>query len=221
LLQSPPTVILDEPCAILREAVAAFAPVFVFRRRGGFLATPPGAAAEELHDALAAANLTPPYVLVAASFGGFTALAYAARYPASLTGMVLVDSSHPEQSAAVSAAIPPAELLIPAVAAFKQYLQGFGPVWTEGCAAIAGIRNLGNVPMTVLAAGRPDLPAEMSEGTRKALTEGWHALQRQHAAISPRGELRIVPGAGHNIVAAAPEAILAAIQEQVARGSVI
>lgn len=197
------------------DALGAMAPVIVFRRRGGFLTSPPFDAAEELQAALRAGRVAPPHVLVAASFGGFTALAYAARHRATLAGLVLVDSSHPEQGAAVSASIPPGELLIPAVAAFRQYLQGFGPVWTEGCAAVAGICDLGDLPMTVLAAGRPDMPDELSEGTRQTLTQNWHALQRRHAALSTRGQLRIVPGAGHNLVAAAPGAITAAVREYI------
>jgi pimeloyl-ACP methyl ester carboxylesterase len=157
--------------------------------------------------------LAPPYVYVAASFGGFAALAYAHRYPATLAGLVLVDASHPEQGPTALAAIPADEPQTPAVAAFKQHLQGFGPVWNEGCAAIARITDLGAVPLRVLAAGQPDLPAELGAATRGALIRGWHGLQRRHAALSSRGELRIVPGAGHDLVRLAPEAVLAAIRE--------
>jgi pimeloyl-ACP methyl ester carboxylesterase len=213
------TLILDEPCVALQPRLAALAPVFVFKRRAGFLATRPVAAAEELHDALETGNVAPPYVFVAASFGGFAALAYAARYPATLAGLVLVDSSHPDQGVMALAAIPSEELAIPAVATFAQYLRGFGPVWDEGCAEIRRITSLGEVPLIALAAGSPDMPPGLSEETRRKLTHGWHELQRRHAALSTRGELRIVPGSGHNIVAAAPEAILAAVQEKLNPGS--
>jgi len=210
--QPRPTVILDEPCARLRDAVAAFAPVFVFRASRGFLSSPL-LAAEELSGALAAAGVAPPYVLAAASFGGFTALAYAARHPATLAGLVLLDASHPAQGPTALAAIPSGEPPTPAVAAFQRHLQGFGPVWTDGCAAIARITTLGAVPLRVLAAGRPDLPAELSAAARDALTRGWHELQRRHAGLSSRGEMRIVPGAGHDLVRLAPAAVLAAIRE--------
>lgn len=210
-----PTVILDAPCAGLRDAIASIAPVFLFQRKGGFLTTTASAAGEELKEALAAGNVGPPYILVSASYGGFTALAYAARFPVGLAGLVLVDPSHPEQGASVAAAIPPDELRLPAVAAFKNYMQGFGPIWTESCETMAGIRELVDVPMIVLAAGRPDMPMELSEGTRRELTRGWHALQRRHVSLSTRGELRIVPGVGHNIAAAAPELVVAAVLELV------
>jgi pimeloyl-ACP methyl ester carboxylesterase len=207
-----PTVILDEPCARLRDTVAAFAPVFVFKATRGFLSSPL-LAAEELSAALTAAGLAPPYVFVAASFGGFVALAYADRYPATLAGLVLVDASHPEQGSAALRAIPADAPATSAVEAFKQHLRGFGPVWSESCAVIADIRGLGDIPLIVLAAGKPDIPADLNGETREALTQGWHALQRRHAALSTNGELRIVPTAGHDLVRMAPQAIVSAIRE--------
>jgi pimeloyl-ACP methyl ester carboxylesterase len=52
----------------------------------------------ELHTLLAnAASIEGPYVLVGHSYGGLYARMYAARYPDEVAGVVLVDSSHPEQ----------------------------------------------------------------------------------------------------------------------------
>jgi pimeloyl-ACP methyl ester carboxylesterase len=211
-----PTVILDEPCSSLHDAVAAFARVFVFKSRGGFL-SPPGTVAAELERALAAASVPPPHVYAAASFGGFAALAYASRHPAALAGLVLVDASHPDQGEMALAAIPADAPVTPAVIAFKKYLAGFGPVWTEGCREIAAIGTLGDLPLIVLAAGQPDMPDDLNATTRDALTRGWHGLQRKHAALSTRGELRIVPGVGHDLVRLAPGAVLAAIRDLVGR----
>jgi pimeloyl-ACP methyl ester carboxylesterase len=55
------------------------------------------AAAKDLHALLAAAGESGPYVLVGHSIGGPFAMTYAARYPAQVAGMVLLDSSSPEQ----------------------------------------------------------------------------------------------------------------------------
>jgi pimeloyl-ACP methyl ester carboxylesterase len=52
--------------------------------------------AEELHSLLGAANIAPPYVLVGHSMGGFNVRLFASLYH-EVSGMVLVDSSHPEQ----------------------------------------------------------------------------------------------------------------------------
>lgn len=53
--------------------------------------------AEELHALLQAANLAPPYVLVGHSMGGFDVRLFASLYRSEVAGIVLVDSSHPEQ----------------------------------------------------------------------------------------------------------------------------
>lgn len=209
-----PTIILDEPCARLRDEVAEFGPVFILKPSRGFLSSPI-VAAEELPAMLAAAGAKPPYVFVAASFGGFAALAYAARSPGTLAGMVLADASHPEQSESALAAIPANAPVTPMMTAFKRTLQGFGPVWTESCAEIARIHGLEDLPLIVLAAGTPDMPDELPPETRVSLTRSWHALQRKHAARSTRSELRIVEGAGHDLVRVAPQSVLNAIRDLV------
>jgi len=53
--------------------------------------------AEELHTLLQAAGIAPPYVLVGHSVGGYDVRLYAGLYRTEVTGMVLVDSAHPEQ----------------------------------------------------------------------------------------------------------------------------
>jgi pimeloyl-ACP methyl ester carboxylesterase len=53
--------------------------------------------AEELHALLQAAGIAPPYVLVGHSMGGYDVRVYASLYRSEVAGMVLVDSSHPEQ----------------------------------------------------------------------------------------------------------------------------
>jgi len=73
--------------------------------RGGFGLSDPGPLprtsaeiAYELHALLAAATVGPPYILVGASAGGFPVRVYAGRYPDDVAGVVLVDSSHPDQA---------------------------------------------------------------------------------------------------------------------------
>jgi pimeloyl-ACP methyl ester carboxylesterase len=53
--------------------------------------------ASELHALLQAAGIAPPYVLVGHSMGGYDVRLYASLYRSEVTGMVLVDASHPEQ----------------------------------------------------------------------------------------------------------------------------
>jgi pimeloyl-ACP methyl ester carboxylesterase len=51
----------------------------------------------ELHTLLNGADTDGPYVLVGHSYGGLYARMYAGRYPEEVAGVVLIDSSHPEQ----------------------------------------------------------------------------------------------------------------------------
>lgn len=53
--------------------------------------------ARELHTLLHSAGIPPPYVLVGHSMGGFDVRLYASFYRDEVAGMVLVDSSHPDQ----------------------------------------------------------------------------------------------------------------------------
>jgi pimeloyl-ACP methyl ester carboxylesterase len=59
--------------------------------------------AAELHAALAAAGVAPPYVLAGHSYGGLVVRVFADRYPGEVAGLVLVDSSHPDQWAHIPA----------------------------------------------------------------------------------------------------------------------
>jgi pimeloyl-ACP methyl ester carboxylesterase len=59
--------------------------------------------AAELHRALGRAGIGPPYVLAGHSYGGLVVRMFADRYPGEVVGMVLVDSSHPDQWARIPA----------------------------------------------------------------------------------------------------------------------
>jgi pimeloyl-ACP methyl ester carboxylesterase len=53
--------------------------------------------ASDLHKTLQRAGVLPPYILVGASIGGEYARVYTAHYPSDVAGLVLVDSTHPDQ----------------------------------------------------------------------------------------------------------------------------
>jgi pimeloyl-ACP methyl ester carboxylesterase len=53
--------------------------------------------AGELHALLQAASVSPPYVIVGHSMGGYDVRVYTSLYRNEIVGMVLVDASHPDQ----------------------------------------------------------------------------------------------------------------------------
>lgn len=61
-----------------------------------------GEIAGDLHELLNQGGVPGPYVLAGHSFGGLYVLAYAARYPEEVAGMVLIDTTAP-----ASSAVPP------------------------------------------------------------------------------------------------------------------
>jgi len=111
-----PTVVLEAGMASMssnwgwvRAALAHDGRVVAYDRAGlgwsddGTPARDAATSADELHTALGAAGVGPPYVLAGHSYGGLVSRMFADRYPAEVAGMVLVDASHPDQWAHIPA----------------------------------------------------------------------------------------------------------------------
>jgi pimeloyl-ACP methyl ester carboxylesterase len=77
---------------------------------------------------------------------------------------------------------------------------------------------LGDMPLVVIAAGRP-LEADPALGVTDELAEQyepyWHALQVELSELSTRGELVIAEESGHNIQIEQPEVVVDAIRQVV------
>jgi len=88
---------------LVQPKVAGFTRACWYDRAGVGWSDPPSAArtsatmANDLHELLNRAGVPPPYVLVGQSIGGEYVRVFAAKYPADVVGLVLVDSSHPDQ----------------------------------------------------------------------------------------------------------------------------
>jgi pimeloyl-ACP methyl ester carboxylesterase len=108
--QGSPTVVLfnglgevSASWARVSDPVAATTRICAYDRAGqGWsddVSTPQDAiaAAADLHSLLEVAGVPGPYVLAGHSSGGTYAMTYAARYPDQVAGMVLLDSSSPDQ----------------------------------------------------------------------------------------------------------------------------
>ncbi|HWW14688.1 MAG TPA: alpha/beta hydrolase [Candidatus Dormibacteraeota bacterium] len=116
--QGTPTVILDSGLgdsylswSKVQSQIAQFTRVCSYDRAGlGYSDSSPRSRtskdfAEELHTLLHKASVPSPYVLVGHSLGGFDVRLYASLYRNEVAGMVLVDSSHPEQQKRLPAAL--------------------------------------------------------------------------------------------------------------------
>ncbi len=116
--QGSPTVILDAGMGDsfiswhkVQPEIAKFTRVCSYDRPGiGYSETSPRPGtskefAKELHTLLHNAGIPAPYILVGHSMGGFDVRLYASLYRSEVAGMVLVDSSHPEQQKRLPPAI--------------------------------------------------------------------------------------------------------------------
>jgi pimeloyl-ACP methyl ester carboxylesterase len=108
--QGTPAVVLDSGLGDsyvswmkVQPQIAKFSQVCSYDRAGlGYSDNSPRARtskvmAEELHRLLHNAGISPPYVLVGHSMGGYDVRLFTSLYRSEVAGMVLVDSSHPEQ----------------------------------------------------------------------------------------------------------------------------
>lgn len=210
----------------VRPEVAKFARVCAYDRAGLGTSDPVSAPrtvvalTEDLHTLLAGAKLAGPYVLVGHSLGGLLARLYASYYPAEVAGMVLVDSSHEDETDRALALIPRDTL--------KEMLKRMRPEdlvprsaeRVDGCS----IRTLMNaldwradIPLVVLTQGRaygPDMVAVPSIAPQAYQLH--LAMQRDLAGRSPRGRQVIAEKSGHLIHHDQPELVVAAVREVVA-----
>jgi pimeloyl-ACP methyl ester carboxylesterase len=98
----------------IQPAIAEFATVVSYDRPGLGWSDPrrdegpydPRDTADRLHAALQKLGLPGPYVLVGHSYGGLTSRVFAAAYPAEISGLVLVDPSHPDQGSRLGGGDP-------------------------------------------------------------------------------------------------------------------
>lgn len=202
-------VVLDESCDHLKDAVAEFARVEVFYRKGGFLCRS-STAAEELQRKLIDCCLLGRAIYVAPSFAGFTGLLIANQYMNSLIGLVLVDPSHPrqgEESLRILRDVAPSRERERLCA----LLAGFGTIWEESCREASAVTSLGEIELSVLAGGKFDLSQELPEDIQLRLMQSRHAMLSEYSTLSSKGVFEIVPSAGHNICRDAPESVISAI----------
>ncbi len=192
---------------------------------------------EELHDLLVAAEITPPYVLVGHSFGGFNVQYFAKVYPKLTAGMVLVDSSHPEQAERLSdkpviesntnagrliTTLHPehalkhypenlrnqAMVLMALRKAIETQQREFVNYKYSGYLVLQSGR-LPDIPLVVVTRGQREWP-DNQKG--RLLEQKWQSMQRDLVSLVPNAKQMIAARSGHLIHLEQPEIVVAAIQ---------
>jgi len=191
---------------------------------------------QELRVLLQSTGIQPPYILVGHSFGGLLMQLYATRFPNEFTGMVLVDSSHPDQAHrtldlqeidTISFAMKTlgpigiVRLLFPvpagnpesrdvSVREQERELLMTSRTLRTATREMSGLReSLRQVTESTVDLGSKPLVV-LSEGRRRA--ESWQALQEDLSRMSTNSEWQVVDGAGHFVQHDQPDVVVDAVR---------
>jgi pimeloyl-ACP methyl ester carboxylesterase len=174
----------------------------------------PAAVIDTLDGALSQAGEHPPYILVGHSYGGLIVRLYATRFPDRVKGLVLVDSSHEDQTRRFAALDPSAAPPPPAPAAARPEILDFEAVSAE----LRAQPWRANIPLLVLTRGNAGAanPATPPDAGALARYEVWVALHDELATRSPLADHVIARHSGHYIHNDEPRLVIDGIRRIVA-----
>lgn len=148
-----------------------------------------------------AANVPGPYVLVAASGGGYISSSFAALHPDGIAGMVFLDVAAPYPN-------PPPELVEelrcdnPANIERRDYLQVENDAWDHRV-------EIGDIPITIISVDYGDNPPDPGAIGQVERQQGW-------LAMSPQAEQLVVTHTGHAIASEDPALVLREVVKVIA-----
>jgi pimeloyl-ACP methyl ester carboxylesterase len=159
----------------IQPAIAEFATVVSYDRPGLGWSDPrgdegdhdPRSTADGLHAALQKLDLPGPYLLVGHSYGGLTSRVFAAAYPEEISGLVLVDPSHPDQGSRLGTGDPG------------------GSMWFMAALAHTGVLRLG-MSTGLFDSRIGDLPERQADEAAAVFVQAgqWSTVQLELAAWS-------------------------------------
>ena len=169
-------------------------------------------ATDRLHALLSAAGVPGPLVLVGHSYGGLIAQLYAVQHPGNIAGIVLVDSLQKDNL------VRTAEILgDQAMALFLGATQA-NPEGVDVVASLDQVESdadLGDLPLTVITAGVPNLPPFIDQSVRDRLAESWLQSQRELVRLSTAGAHIIAEESGHCVQCDQPALVADVIRDMV------
>lgn len=182
-------------------------------------------AAKDLHTLLHQIPLPGPYILVGHSWGGFTVRVFTQLYPQEVAGIILVDSTHPDQFEQMASAFPtvaPNESSVIATARpeiinpqlSSSNYEGFDILASAEQVRQAG--SLGNIPLIVISrTPNPDQWISLggSRADQQRYAQIWQSLQEDLATLSSNSAHMTAKMSGHNIQHDEPEIIVNAITQ--------
>jgi pimeloyl-ACP methyl ester carboxylesterase len=179
--------------------------------------------AEQLHTLLANAKVEGPYIVVGHSTGGMNMLVFADRYRDEVAGLVLVDSSHPDQADRLLALLPtPAPNENEALASLRKDIPWVNPEdpsfpepmeWDTTLAQVRAVKSLGSLSLAVLVAVDPkrtqwrDIPPEV----KASLDQVWLDLHKEYLDLSANSSLILAKKSSHWIQNDEPKLVSDAI----------
>jgi len=188
----------------------------------------------ELHELLAAAKITGPYVLVGQSIGGVNARLYAEQYDRDVAGMVLVDATHEEDvnySMRVNNWVRMRDLSagrsVPAPKLEGKVSTQYDPAedyMAEEFEQLHRAREakpapLGDRPLVVLAAGKRPTPPGTADSLWTRLRKLKDEQQQELARLSRNSRFTVDPTSAHNMQDDDPALVARAIEDVVRAAS--
>ena len=174
---------------------------------------------KDLRALLRHAEVAPPYLLVGHSIGGFNVRLFASRYPEEVAGVVLVDSSHPDQWTRFGRLVP--RPTTGEATGLQRFRQKPDPSWTpeliDYAASADEVRTagkLGDTPLVVLSRSPhalpiPGVPPDLATGIEQV----WSELQHDLLNLSTRSTQFVATHAGHHIQLDEPYLVVRTVLE--------
>jgi pimeloyl-ACP methyl ester carboxylesterase len=160
--------------------------------------------ATELRDALRAAKLEPPYVLVGYSFGGPYVRVFADMFPKEVSGLVLLDPSQEEFFDWLKVHHPDVNRITPEQEAEQNE---YGCSWRTLEQARAA--KVPNVPVTLITGMRPP------DAEAIKLMPRWLDAHQRWLSRIPHAKHIITERSGHGLVLEEPDLVVKAIHDLV------